>query len=313
VILCDPRFGSERKGQRSSHRAVSEALVALGVEVEPMLLPFGDFAFIGNGPDGPIQIGVELKVVSDLVTSMRSGRLAEQIIGMSAQYARSYVVIEGLYRVNRRNGLLEVPRGRMYSPLRCGPRPIYWSDIERFITGIEEAGVRVRRTRSSFETALVIHRVIQGFWDKDYKDHTSLQVMRSAVPPMTLVREDPVTARIRRVAKALDVGIGWERSKAVAEHFRSIARLAEADAGEWEGIEGIGATIARDARKAIREEITASRVPARVVPQRDRAAARSPRDSRQRPSRRVDTARAAQRRVPANRAGRRDARGSRTE
>ena len=312
MILCDPRFGSERKGQRSSHRAVSEALVSLGVEVEPMLLPFGDFAFIGNGPDGPIQIGVELKVVSDLVTSMRSGRLAEQVVGMSVQYARSYVVIEGLYRVNRRNGLLEIPRGRGYRPLKCGPRPIYWADIERFITGMEEAGVRVRRTRSSFETALVIHRVLQGFWDKNYDEHTSLQVLHKPVPPMSVVREDATTRRLRQVAACLP-SIGWGRSKAVAERFRSIQRLAEADAGEWQEIEGIGATIARDVVKAVREEITASRVPARVVPQRDRAAARSPRDSRQRPSRRVDTARTAQRRVPAHRAGRRDARGSRAE
>ena len=304
MIFVDPRFGSEREGQRSSHRAVMEALVSLGVEVEPQQLDCGDFAFIGNGPDGPLQIGVELKVVSDFVTSMRSGRLAEQVGGMVNKYGRSYVVIEGLYRINRRNGLLEVPRGRGYRPLMAGPRPVYWADIEKFITGMEEVGVRVRRTRSSYETALVINRVLQGFWDKDYDDHTSLQVLRTPVPPLALVREDPATRRLRLVAKALGVGIGWERSKAVAERFRSVMGLALADTADWEAIEGVGKTIARDAHKAIREEISVSRVPARVVPQRNRAAARSTRDPRQRQGRRVDTARAAQRRVPAHRASR---------
>lgn len=308
MILVDPRFGSERPGHRSSHRAVAEALPAFGVEVELCHLDAGDFSFLGNGPEGPIQIGVELKVISDLVNSMRSGRLKEQVLGMSERYGRSYLIVEGIFRASRRNGVLEVPRGAGWKPLMAGPRPVFWADIEKFITGLEEVGVRVRRTRTSHETAKVIAQVLASFWDKDYSDHTSLHGTVRVPEPMALVREDETTRRIRRVCQALGVGIGWGRSKAVAERFRSVYGLVTADASELEEIDGIGKTIARDAHGAIREEIAVSRVSARVVSPQRGAAARSPRDSGQRQGRRVDPARAPQRRVPAHRAGRRGAR-----
>lgn len=307
MILVDPRFGSERPGQRSSHRVVAEALAGMGLDTEPVHLDFGDFSFLGNGPEGPIRIGVELKVVSDLVNSMRSGRLAEQVIGMAETYARSYLVVEGLYRASRRNGLLEVPRGRGYKPLFCGPRPVFWSEVERFITSLEEVGVRVKHTRSSAQTAALIGNVLYKFWDKDYDEHKSLKVMRTPAIPMALVKEDEATQRVRRVAHALGVGIGWGRSKAVAERFGSVEGLTQADASEWATVEGIGKNIARDAFEAIRERIKSStpRLSTRRVPPGNRVADRSARHSRKRQDKQLDSGRAAARRVPAARRGRR--------
>jgi ERCC4-type nuclease len=307
MILVDSRFGPEGS-KRSSHRAVADALMALGFEVEITTLGCGDFAFLGNGPDGPIQIGIELKVIGDLVNSMRSGRLAEQVTGMSEVYGRTYLIVEGLYRVGRKSGQLEVPRGRGYRPLLAGPRPVLWADIEKFVTGLEEAGVRVRRTRSSYETALVIARVLQGFWAKEYAAHRSLQVLHAPTPPMTLVREDKATRRLRLVASCLPA-IGWGRSKAVAEAFRSIAGLATAGVDQWEQIEGIGKTIARDCFEAVRVQIPSPpRVPARVVSQRDRVAAGSTRDLGKCSSNRLDSARLVKRRFSENRASSRGAR-----
>src|SRR3990167_6616904 len=212
MILVDPRFGSERQGQRSSHRAVAEALEALGFEIEKTSLESGDFVFLGNGPDGLMKVGVELKVINDLINSMRSGRLAEQVLGMSEHYGRSYLIVEGFYRAKRGSGRLEVPRGKRWAPLMLGPRPVYWADVEKFITGLEEAGGRGGRGRTAHETARVIGQVLQSFWDKPYDEHRSLQVLHKQAVPLTLVREDERVTRVRRVAQALGVGIGWSRS-----------------------------------------------------------------------------------------------------
>jgi ERCC4-type nuclease len=63
-------------------------------------LEYGDFAWIGKGPEGlPLAIGVERKQIHDLVNSMASGRLqAHQLPGMINTYKISYLVIEGIWR-----------------------------------------------------------------------------------------------------------------------------------------------------------------------------------------------------------------------
>lgn len=303
MIFFDPRFGSEKDGQRSTHRVVAETLPSLGVETEPSQLPFGDFTFIGNGPERPIQIGVELKAVPDLVTSIRSGRLAEQLIGMVQTFARSYLIVEGLYRAGRRSGLLEVPRAGGYRPITAGPRPVFWTEIEKFLVGAEEAGIRVHHTRTSYQTAQLLAQVLWSYWNKDYDDHASFNVLYRPAP-LQLVREDEDTRRLRLVAACLP-GIGWKRSKAVAERFKSIRRLVAADADEWGEIEGIGKTIAGQVVKALGAESPKSR-----VRQGDRVSAGSTRHPRKREDTKLDAGGRAQRRVPETRTGRRLARRS---
>lgn len=302
MILVDPRFGSKRPGQRSSHQQVAEALTELGADVQLQRLECGDFAFLGNGPDGPIWIGTELKVVSDFVNSMRSGRLADQVIEMAHKYQRSYLIVEGFYRARRGSGLLEVPRGRRWKPLMAGPRPVFWVEVERFMASLEEAGVRVRRTRTSHETARVLAHVLYGFWDKPYDEHRSLRVMQ--VPAgFSLTKEDETTARIRRVAACLP-GIGWGRSRLVAERFRSIEGMVGADEAAWEAIDGIGQKIAGDVVQAIREQIpTAPHSSTRRLSTRGRLPARSRSHSRQRPHAELDAGRAAERCLSARAVG----------
>ena len=302
MIFVDPRFGTT-KAQKAKERlkAFCEALTALGVESDAMVLPSGDFLLLGNGPDGLIKVGVELKTVHDFVTSMLSGHLVDQLERMHHDgCARLYVIVEGFYRARRPDGLLEVPAGRRWRPINAGPRPIYWDDVEKFITTLEEAGVRVRKTRTTTETARTIGRVLFGFWAKDYDDHKSLDIVYSP-PALSFSNEDEATRRIRRVLVALKAGVGVGRSKAVAKAFKSVYGLATADAKAWEGIDGIGRGIAAQVVKAVREEIKDtgdSRATAtRCVSARSRSVARSTRDSRQRTHDRMAASRHPERRL----------------
>jgi ERCC4-type nuclease len=295
VILYDPRFGSA-KGHDSIHRAAVDALRKLA-PVEEGTLTCGDFMFIGSGPDGPISIGAELKSVSDFITSMRSGRLKEQVACMLDTYARTYLVIEGVYRARRGSGVLELPRGKRWLPINAGPRPVFWTDMERFIVGLEEAGVRMRYTRSTEQTARMLWNVLYGFWDKDYKDHDSLNGMYRPNTPLELVREDPDRKTARMVACCLP-GIGWGRSAAVVDTFGSIEGMADASTDAWAGVPGIGKKIATDCYRAIRVKVSRSPSPsARRVSARAGVSPRSVRHSRRRQDAELDAGRRTQRGV----------------
>jgi ERCC4-type nuclease len=299
VILLDPRFGESRgKSGAERRRAFTESLEAFGVDVTVQMLDSGDCMFVGQGPDGPIRVGVELKTVSDFVTSMLSGRLADQLERMvnEEQYDRIYVVIEGVYRVGRKTGMIEIPRGGGWRPLQAGPRPIFWADIEKFVTGMEEAGIRVRRTRTTNETARVLAQVLCSFWSKPYDEHKSLNVLYRPQAFM-LVREDADVRRARQVAACLP-GVGVGRSKAVVQHFGSIDAMVNADEDDWRSVEGIGKKLAGDIWKAIRVQVSlrSTTSKGRVSPRRG-AAPRSPRHSVERENRRVDANRRPERSV----------------
>lgn len=290
MILLDPRVGSNH---------LAPIFTAMKVPFEISSLEFGDCAFLGNGPDGPVRVGIEIKGGrggSDFLQSMQSGRLVgHQVPGLAEAYERRYLVIEGLRPT--RKGVLWTP------PRRGGrARPIFMADVHRFVTGLEESGLRIRYTRDPEHTARVIAKELLGFWEKDYHSHTSISVLYQA-PIFTLHREDETTMRIRRVVKALKAGIGDGRSKAVAHHFGSIDALVNAEEAAWTGIEGVGKKTIGEAIRVIREVIpgfksktgTAVRPSKADVPPRTRRAAGSSRAASQREGSRVDAGTSAKR------------------
>lgn len=304
MILVDGRFGTA-KAHASVQRQVTDLLQARGLPVEITALSYGDFAFLGHGPDDTLlSVGVELKTVADFVQAMQTGRLAgHQVPGLLDTYQRVYVVIDGVCRARRGSGLLEVPRGRSWAPLYLGRRPVVWSDVERFIVSLEEAGVRVRRTRTPHETAALIGTVVYPYWQKPYDAHATLGTLY--VPtPFALTQDDEATARLRRVLVSLKTGIGYGRSKAVAAHFRSLYGLVTADAAAWRGIPGVGAQTVADTRAAIHATTPEPAATSRVSP-RAHAATRRRGDSRGRPHRELGTGTGAERRVRAPRGRRR--------
>jgi ERCC4-type nuclease len=255
MIFADPRVGSKQRGEAQSHN-LTGALQALGMDVELTPLEFGDFAFLGNGPEGPLSIGIELKRIEDFVTSMVSGRLAGfQIPGLVTKYPRAYLIVQGEGRAHELSGLVQVrQKQRGWRTLYNGKRPIAVVDMARYVCGLEETGVRVRYTKSSEATAYLIAKVLYPWWNKVYDDHSSINTLYRPAVPLGLVAEDSVTRQNRMVVSSLP-GIGWKRSKAIVERFGSIYGLVTAAPDAWEGIPGVGKGIIAGVQKAIREEI----------------------------------------------------------
>lgn len=282
MITLDPRVGSK-------HMKPIFDRLKVPYQVGP--LEFGDCEFIGSGPnDTPVIISVEIKGGrngSDFLTSMQSGRLAGHQAPGLQRLDRRYLIVEGL-RPNRQGVLWISGHAR---------RPIFMADVNRYLTGLEETGLRVRRTSSPEHTAHVIFKELYQFWQKPYHEHTSTNTVY--VPPVfTLIEEEEALARFRRVLVAMKVGVGAGRSKPVAEHFGSIYAMVNSEVGDWRGIDGIGKKTPGEVLRAVREIVGSAqsttknratgRTPASRVSPRARGAHRSKRTTRKHQSARVD-------------------------
>ena len=268
MILIDPRIGTA-----SPHIAdLQPYFAAIGVPCQMESLTAGDLAFTGNGPDGLATIGIERKRLLDLISCIHSGRLAAtQIPEMAQIYDHMYLVIEGYWRTDPETGILQTPggaamaataahgagnhghgghgNGRSWRDITVGGRRMATADMDAFLWSIETiAGVRLRWSSGPEPTVRQIATIYRQ-WQKPWEAHKSFHVFQSLQTGGSLTR--PSFAR--RVAKELP-GIGWERSKAVAEHFGTVEAMVLADPADWQQVEGIGKTIAGNVWQALRSK-----------------------------------------------------------
>lgn len=209
-------------------------------------LEFGDFAFLGNGEgDEPVSIGVERKGIKDLLNSISTGRLAgHQLIGLVNNYHYVYIVVEGLWRFNPTDGMLEERNGPGWTPIQLGSRRFMAREVLGFLhTLMVKTGVMVFYSGSKRETVQVVC-MLHGWWsNKSWDDHTAhlglVKQHKSTEGAVELVK----APLLRRVAAELP-GIGWQKSREVAKHFGSVMEMVLASEREWRRIPGIGKTLA---------------------------------------------------------------------
>lgn len=252
-MLVDTRAGSKE---------LIAPLLARGVDVEPAMLAYGDISFLGNSPRGAIGIGIEHKTVTDILACLQSKRfVGHQLPGMLEEYGRSYLVIEGVFRANPRDGILEVPYRGGSGWMRWGSgkqrrwaRPMMYRDFLGFLTSIEEAGVRVRRTitrEDTIEALISLYR----WWSKKWDKHASL----SAIYDGDRISERDEVLQVRRAGLARTIaaqlpGIGWKKSARVVGVMPTVFDMATADVAEWRSVPGIGVTLSKRIHRAMREK-----------------------------------------------------------
>lgn len=234
MILIDQRIGSNH-------------LVKLIPGSQLELLEYGDCAF--TAANGSL-VGIEIKTISDAISSMLSGRLADhQVPGMCQLYDIRYLIVEGYYRSDPESGVVQWRRGKDWTDIYSGQSRVLWKSLDGWLTSIEVlGGFHVRRTTSAKETAATIIS-LRDWWQKD--EHKSFHAFNTAADAAAVDR--PGFAR--RVAKEFPL-IGWERSAAVAKHFVSVHEMVTAPVEEWLKIDGIGPGIAVKVQKAIHGETT---------------------------------------------------------
>lgn len=252
MIYIDYRRGSGSDGK--GNELLQPIIRKLGVPCEDLSLPYGDAYFEGNGPTGPIAIGIERKTLHDLLQCIEDARYVQQRAGMLKMYSRgcTYLMVEGLYAPGDGNGydgqaMIGYRRGQAWGPMkvRGGRTPLY-AKIYRYLMSVALSGVIITPSMDLHHTAYNIVEMYQYF-QKKWNSHTSLlEVHKSAIPTMN---GRPSLAR--RWADALtDVGVVY--GMAADEKFKTGHVLANVDETDWLSIPGIGPKTARKIIKEIR-------------------------------------------------------------
>jgi ERCC4-type nuclease len=229
-----------------------DMIKALGSLACPLPLSIGDCCF--SGYDSKL-IAVERKKIGDLCSCILDGRYlaqAQTSVELGADYL--CLIVEGECRSNSEDGLLEVPvwginprtmkRCEMWVPVK--PVMMY-SRFDQFLTEVaRDLGVIVKRSRDVQETACIIKALYINFQDPP-DGHNSLHtIYKTPLRDVLLVRP----GLVRRVASELP-GIGWQRSKVVAERFAHIKEMCEAGVKDWSKLDGIGKKTAEKVVKAL--------------------------------------------------------------
>ncbi len=243
TILIDDRKGSAELIYYKSLIDISELT----------RLQFGDVMIMGadNGRNGLTTVGVEVKSVRDMVSSIATGRLqSTQIPGMLALYDVSWVLVHGEYRCGPQGQLQIVRKGKWWT---CpnGRRPTVYGYLESFLCTLAETGIHVKTVPSMEQAAhwiACLHRWHQKPPDK----HRGMHTFDNSRNIVKLPSMSDALYRRAKVASALP-GLGYERAVKVARHFQSINQMMSATLEDWIAIPGIGKTIAKTIVNAIRE------------------------------------------------------------
>lgn len=223
MILVDPREGSKDFLNPLRH---------LGAQATLSHLDAADFAFEGNGPEGPEVIGVERKTVNDLIDSMRGKRLSgHQVRLLSSCYDRQFLIVEGNFRPNPESHVLETRRedyGRWFTGWG---KPIHFGEVCSYLIGLDANGIPVLRTTSEYETAAWIVWLWK-YYQKPWEEHKSLRSIYAPPPSrpagkMTWEEPNLVTKMAAQIP-----GVD-QKAWAVGKKFGSVVEMVGASEEEW--------------------------------------------------------------------------------
>jgi hypothetical protein len=241
VILVDDRAGSRDLVDHPP-------LDTLG---ELCRLESADVCFPGNGPgDDPVLIGIEVKSLDDLISSIDTGRLqGTQIPAMLAEYDVNWLLYHGTYRPGIQTPSLQTWRGQ-WRGYTLGKRPVPYGYLESFLLTLTAAGLHVKHVADA-RTASAWVGVLHRWWTKPWAKHRGFHAFDqsgavSLMPGMT----DEVHLRARVAAQL--PGVGFTRAVAAARHFPTVHAMINATPAEWATIPGIGKVIAKAVEAAVR-------------------------------------------------------------
>lgn len=251
MILVDPRAGSSD---------LLPQLVARGLPASMYQMEYGDVSFLGNGPSGPMSVGVEYKRTGDALACMTGGRFAgHQLPGLMQTYQHYWLLVEGITRCGQDNGsegVLQVrgwPEG--WKDYRQGSRYVMWRDYQNWLMSLQQmGGVKVAQTASLKESATWIG-ALYAWWQKQWHDHKSVGTIYTA--PFTdngsALANIATAPSLSRLWAMQLPGVGQDKSKVVAMAFPTALELANADESRWQMVSGIGKTLASRIVASIRE------------------------------------------------------------
>jgi ERCC4-type nuclease len=239
MIMVDDRTGSKELAD----------LIPNGIPKEVVRLEYGDMAWVGNGPEGAVIVGVERKTISDLCNCIATGRLSGyQLLGLLENYWRIYILVEGIWRGDPRDGLLQVYKYGKWVELSLGNRRFTYGEVWKYLNTLSiMTGVVVWQTENPQATGAWLASTY-GWWQKEWGRHKGHTTFHETTPPGRACLMRPTL--VHRVAKEL-TGVGWDKAKEVSRKFNTIRELASTTEEELKEVPGIGKILAKRMVKEI--------------------------------------------------------------
>jgi len=258
-LYVDPRLGS---GDTIHHRSIQRYAVECDLSA-------GDFMFSGYGPDDKVAlIGIELKSIHDLLSSIDNGRLQGQglpgsegqLVKMRQSYTFSYLLTYGAYRSSTNGNIKILRSGRWFDPGK-GPTPSAY--LDKFLNTAAMAGVTHHHTYDK-PSALYWIRSLYKWFNKPWTKHRSFMTLNTSgdkTPPMLQATIGAGLSRQDKECLILKIGLanqfpnmGFLKSLKCANHFKSSLQMINADIKDWMKIDGVGKTIATRIVEMLRRE-----------------------------------------------------------
>ena len=240
MIVVDNRVGSVH---------LAPLLEAAGAEVDVRRLDFGDVAIPGNGPNGPVFIGIEVKRPTDLITSLVTKRLtSRQLPGMLRCYDECVIAVVGRTRPNPTGSISEW-RGQWWEI----PCSLTWAQLEAMKMSLRYQA-KVHFVEFNTEDVLIQWLIVaQQWWAREWVSH------KSHIPThVAFVESDLVPAvryeltHVAQVASLIQ-GVGTELGRRIAGRFPTVRDMANAPREVWDTIKGMGTRKAAEAFLFFRE------------------------------------------------------------
>ena len=249
-MVIDDRVGSRELAliYPLSEIAMVSRLECSGCSKHSTVQAIGDVAMVGNGPDGNIAIGIEVKQMSDLISSQLTGRLGDQLRALVDHYDESWILTYGRYRAGV-GGRLELWRGERWRTHPLGPSYMPYSYIEGFLLTAKQAGVTHKHVETEEQAATWL-TVLENWWSKDWSEHKAFHRFNKSATPGIIPDVSPDMHQRMRIAAELP-GVGWGKALAAAVTFPSVKAMINATEREWCEVPGIGPVIAKSIRRAI--------------------------------------------------------------
>ncbi len=239
-MLVDDRAGSK---DLMKYRTIKEIATLTRLDS-------GDVAIAGNGPQGDVLVGVEVKSTWDVLSSANTGRLqATQVPAMLKTYDVSWLLQYGTYRPSPTDGSLQIRKKGKWTSFAIGSKYVPYGYIEALFFDLAALGVKVKHVSDMAEAAAWLG-VLYRWWQKPWKAHKGMRTFDRS-RDVTLMPSMDQDVYLRAKIAAQLPGVGFERAVAVANHFTSVVHMVTADEGEWAKVPGIGKVVARSAVRAM--------------------------------------------------------------
>lgn len=286
MLLIDDREGSKQLALHEPIRSVLEPCTACttvptangkspvshpekcscrGTARSLSTLPSGDVAFCGCGPSSSpaLMVGIEVKEISELVSSLETGRAQSQIRAMSQDYDVRYLLTYGAYRRSPEdNRSLEVWRTAIPKRRRAGwyvlshgrRGPVLYSYLRNWLispASLCAYGFMYWHAETVQDAAEWIGALYQS-WSKPWNAHRSMKTRDRSSGSDARFKRDTREGRFQRstfdslpmdkgLKQRLDCAevlpsLGYERALAAAKHFKSPQAMYNAGIEEWSEI-----------------------------------------------------------------------------